>query len=187
MMSGFLESGPRRCRWWRAALPALMLALLAGCVSQEEDGQESRYRYEYWVPAAVGLVGAITTPAGWFLRPRIAKFGWTLLILGPAAFLIGMPSMFCDRVNVNDQGFHVRTGFYGTTAKDVEFDQVNAVRLISETSSGRRQRTSYHLLFDMKTGGEPVKVALGNELVKTAAPTILQRLSARGVRVVDER
>jgi hypothetical protein len=185
-MRSVVESAPRRRRWLRAALPALMLALCAGCVHQEADGQETRYRYEYWVPAAVGLAGAVAAPAGWFLRPKNAKFGWTLLILGPAALLIGMPSMLCDRLIVNQQGFHVRTGFFGSTAWDVDFDKVGRVRQISETTSGRRRQTNYYLLFDLKTGGEPVKVALGNQLVKTAVPAILQRLAAQGIPIVDQ-
>ena len=77
------------------------------------------------------------------------------------------------------------TGFFGSTAWDVEFDRVNVVKVISETSGGRRRRTNYYLLFEMKAGG-PVKVALGNELVK-AAEEILHQVTARGIPVIDGR
>lgn len=186
MMMSVIESGQRRRRWLRAALPALLLALCAGCVHEEADGHEARYRYEYWVPAVVGLAGAVAAPAGWFLRTKNGRIGWTLLILGPGALFLGMPSMLCDRLTLNDQGFHVRTGFFGSTAWDVDFNNVGGVRQISEVTTGRRRQTNYYLLFDMKTGGEPVKVALGNQLVKTAIPAILQRVIARGIPVVDQ-
>ncbi len=186
MMCNIEKSCPSRYRWLRVALPALMLALFAGCVHKDGDSSEMHYRYEYWVPGAVGLAGLVATPAGWLLRPRNAKFGWTLLILGPLALLLIMPSMLFDRLTVNNQGFHLRTGFFGSTVVDVDFDQVSAVRQTVETSTGRRKTTNYYLLFDKKTGGEPAKISLGNELVKAAATAILQRVATRGVPIVDQ-
>jgi hypothetical protein len=186
MMCNVDERCPSRFRWLRAGLPALVFALFAGCVHQDVDGTEMRYRYEYWVPAAVGLAGLVATPAGWFLRPKTAKFGWTLLILGPLAVFLITPSMMFDRLTVNDQGFHLRTGFLGSTAVDVDFDQVGTVRQTAETTSGRRSRTTYYLLFEKKTGGEPAKISLGNEMVKAAARAILQRVAARGVPFIDQ-
>ena len=63
--------------------------------------------------------------------------------------------MLRDRVVVDDAGFHSRTGVWGLSAvHDVAYNDVQTVRVISETTRTRRggKRTNDYFLCEMKAG-----------------------------------
>lgn len=166
---------------------ALFLLLLAGCVRETTEGTASTFRYELWVPISAFLGGLVAVPAGLALRHKSARYGWVLIILGPLAVVFVAPSLMLDRVIVDDAGFHSRTGVWGmTSVHDVKLADAGSVRIIAETSTTKRgKQTNYFFLCQLKSGGT-VKFPVNNEVVKAAAPKILDRLRAHGVPVTNE-
>jgi hypothetical protein len=165
-------------------LLALSIATLTGCVQQSTKGSVTEFRYEFWVPATVFLGGLAAIPLGWKLRPRSTRFAWTLIILGPLAVVGFAPSLFFDTITVGEDALHVRTGIWGTNAHDVKFSEIQQIKVISETSTGRRKSTSYFLLCEMKTGPAS-KVPVNSEVAKAAAETILRRVNELGIPVIN--
>jgi hypothetical protein len=181
-----LTGHPRLRRALRTMIFAIPALLLAGCVQQTSNGSEITFRYELWVTLGVLLLGIVAVPAGWFLRKLSARFGWALLILGPIATLLIAPSMFGDRVVVDDEGFRVRVGIWSTTAvHDVKFDDLSMLKITAEVTRGRRKQTHLYFVCERKSGGA-AKVPMNGELTKAAAHMIFERVHVRGIPIVDE-
>jgi hypothetical protein len=172
----------------RIGLVGLAFATLCGCVREEVEGSTHVYRNELWVPFTVLLGGVAAAGVGWFLKKSSARYGWTLLILGPLAALLLAPSLFLDRGTVNDTGFVLRTGILGMTAvHDVKFDDLQMVRITREESRGRRgsKRTNYYMVCERKDGSS-AKVPLGNDVAEAAALRFLHVLDEREIPVINQ-
>jgi hypothetical protein len=133
------------------------------------------------------LGGIVAATIGWNLRQKSGRFGWVLLIGGPIATIFFAPSMFLDRVTVDDTGFSRRSGIFGMTAvQDVTFVDVSGMRLTSEEERGRRGRkvTKYYLYCDRKSG-EAVKFPVNNAVCEAALLQILRTAAAAGIRIDD--
>ncbi len=177
-----------RRRALRTAIAVISILMLSGCVQHIENGKNETFQYEFWVPLVALLAGIVATPVGWILRNRAGRFAWALLIGGPLAAFLLAPSLYCDQVRVTDDSIHVQTGIWGMTAvHDVKLDDVQTLKIISETSTTRRggKRTNYFFLCERKSG-DPVKFPMNNAVARAAASAMLERVTERGIPVVDQ-
>lgn len=173
-----MRNTSRRLLW--LLVPSLLW--IAGCVTQSASGAGTSYHYQWSLPIGIFIGGVLCVPIGLVLRSSSARFGWGLTILGPLAALIFAPSLMMERTTVDEQGFHVRSGFFGATAtQDVAFDSVASMRVTQETTGSRRSRRQIEVLyFSMKSGPE-VRLPLNNDVKIEAAKDIVTRLRQRAI------
>lgn len=175
-------------RWSRVLLGASLLVLISGCVRESVDGDRQQFTYELWLSGLVLVGGIVAIPAGLALRKRIPRLGWSLLIGGPLAAFGFAPSLFFEKVTLNDKTLHVQSGIWGMTAiHSVSLDDLKSVRLIVEHSTGRKGRKvqKYYLMCDLKSGGSS-KIPVNNNVTEAAAPHFIQRVRERGIPVYDQ-
>lgn len=179
-------SGLKAIRWpsW---VMLLLLSATAGCVRETTDGGEEVFQYELWAPLAMLVAGAAAAPVGWFLRGRSARLGWGLLVLGPVFALALAPSLYLERTTVDGDGFHIRSGIWGSTATfDLNFSQIRSLRFISEERSTRRGKRTEHFMVCHLTSGGETKIAVNNDVKRAAVRAIVRRASERGIPVADQ-
>lgn len=183
-MAWFRRSRPDR--WFRWFLCSVPVFALAGCVQHTASDGVDTFGYEPWVPLAAAVAGIVAAPVGWVVRQHSARFGWGLLVLSPIGVFLFAPSLWRDRVTVDDRGFHSRTGIWGLTAvHDVQFDDLRTLKIVSEKSRGRSgSRINYYFMCERKSG-EVVKVPVNNEVSRAGAALILQRVGDHGIPIVD--
>jgi hypothetical protein len=182
------EPWPMSSRSPRLLAIILLAAATSGCVRQIEESGVRHFTYETWLPLVLLVGGIVAAPAGWHLRKSAGRIGWALLIGGPIAALMFAPSMYRDRVTVSADSFAMRTGIWGmSSVHDVNFADVNQMRLIVEESRGRRGRKklNYYLISEKKDGTVD-KAPVNNGVSEAAFPFILEAAAARGVPIVDE-
>jgi hypothetical protein len=160
-------------------ITAILLCFLAGCYEHETSGNESIYRFAWWLGPVILVSGILTTLIGWCFRRR--KWGLAALIVGPLYVLLMTPAMYNDYVLIDDDHFEQRSGLWmSPTVHNVRFDELQEIRYVVDTDArGRRQDE----LRCMTTAGTLVVVNVGN-LVKKIVPEIFARAKAKGVRVV---
>jgi hypothetical protein len=177
-----------RSRTPRILLLSLLAITCTGCVRESTNGGSRIFQYALWVPGLILLGGLAAAAIGWTLRQKSGRFGWGFLIAGPVAALVFAPSMFLDRVTVDEAGFSRRSGLYGmTSVQDVKYSNVTEMRLITEEGRGRRGRKTinYYLMCDHKNGSS-TKVPLGNGVIEAATPVILRAAGALGIPIIDQ-
>jgi hypothetical protein len=171
----------------RTFLPLTAIPLLTGCIRESVNGSETVYQNELWVSISMILGGLVLTPLGWFLRTKNGRFGWAFMILGLLlAFGFG-PSALTDKVTVNDSALHVHSGFWvAPTDVSVKFDDVQSVRVTSETKRTRRggRRTNYYFNFDMKSGPSQ-KVQMDTLLMRGASERVAEAMNKQDIPIVD--
>lgn len=171
----------------RRTLPLCLVFLAAGCVSQSTSGDVTNTYYSWWMPILVIVLGVVAVPIGLATRRAIPRLGWTLLIGGPLAVVLIAPQMLFERVSVDGAGVNVRSGIWGMTANlSVRFDGIRQIRIVEESTGGRRSRQIEVLYFD-RDGGEPQRFALNNDVKIEGAKAILARANARGIPVLFNR
>ncbi len=159
---------------------ALMLCFLAGCYEHVSRGNESIYRFEWWLGPAIIAGGILAVPVSWFLRKW--KWGFVLLVMGPILLVIVAPSLYSDRVLIDDDRFEARYGFwFSPTIQQVRFADLREIRYVAVRV--HRGRTDYELHCVNDAG--KVDVVPAGDLVINAVPEILARAKARGVRIVE--
>ena len=183
----FRSFASRRASAARAGLLALPLVLLAGCVHESTTDSTTTFRYEYYVPALVFLGGIVAAPLGWVARQRSARFGWTLLILGPIAALGFAPSLFGERMIVDGDHFEAHSGAWGTTSQSVKYADMKGLRLTSEVTTGRRgkKKTNYYFECEMKSG-PTIKVPMASKIDAAAALPILLQVKLHDIPISNE-
>jgi hypothetical protein len=177
------------CR--RHLTPLVTVGLLAltagGCVDRNVEGDQVTYAFSWWVWLPVLLAALVAFPLGLVLRRRSGRYGWALLILAPLGLLVLWPALVLDRVKVDSEHFEARYGTWvSPTRHDLRFDDVRQIRLVTYEERARRGKRTKQKLVCMTRDGKAVTVQLG-DLVKRAAPEILERAEARGVAITEER
>lgn len=169
-------------RWW----PAIPISLAcAGCIQRTVRGDVSTYGFETWVMLAIAVGGIVAVPAGWYLRKRIARLGYALLILGPLAVIFLTPVMWMDRVVVDPDHFERSSAMPGSKNHSVRFADVAAMRYHSRVErSGRSSGRKYYLDVTRKDG-QVQTISLGT-LLQEALGEIADRAAARGIQVSED-
>lgn len=163
----------------------LLCSAVAGCYQKVSDNGRVAVTFETWVPWLVGIVGLALVPVGIVLFKRKQRvWGVILLIVGPVATVALAPTMFLDRVEVNQDGFRCEHGFWwNPIVHDIRYDELDRVVVVVEERSGRRGK-QYHYHFDcvLKNGGTD-RVPLG-DLMREALPEIAEQFHEHDVEVV---
>jgi hypothetical protein len=164
-------------------LAALTLCLVAGCYERVSRGNESLYRFVWWLGPVVIAGGILGVPIGWLLRKWTPKWGFVLMFIAPVLLVIVAPAMYSDRVLIDDEHFEVRYGFwFAPSVFDLRFEDLSEIRYVVVHDA--RGRASYELHCLTNTG--EVVVVHAGDLVRNTVPEILARAKARGVRVIAE-
>ncbi len=159
---------------------ALLLCSMAGCYEHEISGNQSIYRFVWWLGPVVFVVGVLGSFVGWRLRKY--RWGFIGFIMGPVLILIVAPSMFSDRVVIDDDHFEARYGFwFSPTVHHVRFDELREMRYVAVTDMRGRRKFQIHCVMN---SGE-VEVVHSGDLVKNTVSEFLARAQARGVPVVN--
>jgi len=161
----------------------LTLVLIPGCYERVVDGQESIYRFAWWLGLLVIAGGLLGVPVGWLLRRWSRKWGFALMCMAPILLIIVAPAMYSDHVVVDDEHFEDRFGFwFHPSTTTVRFQDLREIHYVGVPDN--RGRINYELRCISKTG--QTEVVPAGDLAKNAVPEILSRAKARGVEVVSE-
>lgn len=164
---------------------AVACIALTGCVSKSTNGAATTYKFEWWIPTLITLVGLGALLLGvLFLTMKKIQNGLISAIIGLGVLMFG-PAMFFDKVVVDPDHFELRTGFwFSPTAHNIKFDNVASINGSMEESRGRRGRknTSFYLNFTLKSGGSE-KVPVGDMMKRGPYDDIVVVATLRGIPV----
>jgi hypothetical protein len=173
----------------RLVLAVAVVVLVGGCVHVSDDGKRQVIDYAVWVPLGL-LVGCLAAGGlGWSLRNTSQRLGFGLILAGFMLLVIGVPSLFRDRITIDEHRFTMRTGIWGLSAvHSVDFDRLTGVRIVieQETDSRGRERTHRVMLCQSKNGTID-KLPWGNAMCEAAEPYIVKTIKERGISFRDER
>jgi len=162
-----------------------ILLACAGCIQRTVRGDVSTYGFEMWVVLGIAVGGIVAAPAGWFLRKRVARLGYALLILGPIATIFIAPTMWTDRVVVDSEHFERTSAMPGSNNQSVRFDDVRSLHYHSRVErSGRRSSRKYYLDVNQKSG--QVQTISPGTLFQEAMGEIFERAAAKGIAVSED-
>ena len=170
-----------------AAAMTVVLFLAGGCVDRSVSGDQTTYDYAWWVPVVVLLGSLVAFPVGLLIRKRAGRIGIGLMILSPVLAVLVFPAMLLDKVKIDSQHFETHYGFWFAPSKhNVRFADLVEMRLVTYQERTRRggRRTKQKLLCIHKDAAPQETVHLG-DLVRHAAPEIMDRAQARGVAVTS--
>jgi hypothetical protein len=167
---------------------------LNGCVKESMDGEQHQFAYQWWSSVVFLAIGAALTFASWLATrsaDRHARTAWFGVILCPIFTVLIVASMLLHRIDVNEHGFYMRTGVLGTTEIDLNFKDVDQIRLISQAGQqrGPKAERRYFLECHRKSGSiERIHVNNGTYYAvgRKAMPLILEAARQHGVKVIDE-
>ncbi len=163
---------------------AAILFIFAGCIERTVKGGTSIYRMEAWAIAGTAVGGVAAGVAGFFVRRKIARLGWAMLIGGPAAAIFGAPTMYFDVVKVDSEHYERSGGFSASINESRRFDDMQAIKYVSkEERVGRRMQTKHYFEITNKSG-QTESVSLGT-LLQAAAPEIFEKAKAKGVTLLS--
>ncbi len=170
----------QRLIWGCAAL----LAIIAGCYRQASENGGMVFSFQVWVPLLVALVGLAAVPVGIVLFTRnLRLWGVCLAIGGPLAAVVVAPTMYLDRVVVDQEGFYSRHGFWWSpTVHRIRYEELTQVQLAFEEQTTRRGKR-YNYFFDCSfKSGKRERVPLG-DIMRQALPQIAEQFRQHGVQV----
>ena len=160
------------------------VATIVGCVDEADSGGAKIITFSVWIPwlFLFGTVSAII--AGWFLRKLSVRYGYGMLLIGVALFVVVSPGIFQDRVLVDDKHFTLQTGFwFSPTHHSVSFSELSKIDIRVQR---RRRGVESQFLVCKFRNGRIREVPIGT-LMNYAAPVILEKALAAGVEVNDLR
>jgi LDH2 family malate/lactate/ureidoglycolate dehydrogenase len=98
--------------------------------------------------------------------------------------------MLVHRVVVDESGFSIRTGVWGTSEHDMKFSNLSRIRLTKTRRTGRQQFGSNYFLECESKSGSVAQIYLNEGVyyfvVEAAMPLILENARQKGVAVVNE-
>jgi hypothetical protein len=159
----------------------LPLLVLAGCATRYVNGDQVTYRFNLMAVVGVGVAGALAMPLGWFLRRFSQRIGWVLMVVGALALVLVAPSMWHDRVEVDDEHFACSVGALGGSHHSIRFANLQSIRWVEEESQGRARHTNYFL--DCVKKDRTVERVPVGDLMKEAVGEILAQARAHGVPI----
>ncbi len=169
----------------RALLLCLFLLCLSGCYERFDQGGNLVFGYALWVPLLILGAALAFFGLGVAVFLKSDKFyGLVLMLVGPIAVGILVPSIFIARVEVNDEGFFSKHGlWWAPTAHQVRFDELSQVRLHVEEKLGKRGRKSHSYSFDCSLkSGKQERVPI-SDVVSEALPEIAERFRKHGIPI----
>lgn len=167
---------------WLAPLLALPFLLLTGCVDRTTNGGTTTYTFALWIVGVAVLLGLALIAIGYFTRKKGPVWKTVFVILlGVVVIAIGVPMMWLDRVEVDDEHFVSTHGLpWDRKTHDVRFDQLQGIQVemvVTKQKNGAEKK-SYTLQCSKSGGGESVPV--GN-VMERAVGQILGNARKKGV------
>ncbi len=167
----------------RIIIPLMLAALCSGCVSSSVDGPAVTYHYSLWWAFCILPAFLSTVPIGLLVRKRNTLYGWLIIAAGAASVVAFAPIAFQESVLVDPGGFHVRSGFWGMTARlDVAIDAVQSIAVVQEDTGGRHSRVIDVLVLTMKDGAS-ARLAVNNDVKVEGTKEILARARTRRIPI----
>jgi len=159
---------------------APLLCFVSGCYERTTNGTESIYRCAAWTGPTIIGIGIVALLASWLLFKWNKGVGITIAIV--TLFLVPLlaPSMYVDRVLVDDDHLESTYGFwFSPNVRSLRFEDLAEIRYVA--LAGYRGGTKYEL--HCLTHKGRVEVVHGGDLAINAFPEILERAKAKGVAV----
>jgi acyl carrier protein len=181
---------------WTGVLLVSLAALGVGCVARSDGDRETVYRREPLVVVALIAAGAVLPVLCWKAYRKSPDNGLIErcllagMILPPILALGFAPSLFRDRIRVNDDGFEAVGGsLLKKQVQAVQFNQLAQIQLQTEEVEvrgrrGRSRTVNEQVVLFINKDGTSEKFYPG-ALFNVAAHDIFARAAARGVHVVD--
>jgi hypothetical protein len=178
-----MNATPLLRRAGRAGLALGLPCLSAGCHATTTQGDATVYTFAWWVPVSALLACLLAIPAGHVLAKRTLKVAYTLTGVGAGLLVVLVPSLFLDRVVLDDHHFSLRTGFWFYPRRHtVAFEDLSQLRLMRKIVHSRGKTTESYLLECEHKDGTTEEVPVG-DLMKCAVRDILDRAESAGVAV----
>ena len=173
------------------------VSLLAGCVSESASNRRHEFTYSWWVTGevftvgvALALSGAVATLNCWKNGSLKGRGRWIVMFLFGLMLALGLaPTTFLYRVAVDQTGFSIRSGVWGTSVYDMKFANLARMRLIAKVRGGRRSSTNYFLECEGKSGSVhqiPLHDGVWAVVGKEALPLIKENAGKHEVAFVNE-
>jgi hypothetical protein len=158
-------------------------AALAGCGHRHLDDDRILYAYDWWLGPLIVLLGLACVPAGWQLRREgKAAFAYALMVAGPLAALALAPGAFLNKVEIDQEHFEVRHGFWwAPTVHSVRFQDLTDIRLMEYQHQGTRGKHYTHQLEFTFRSGERGKISMDGDLRQEAGADILAMAGKHGL------
>lgn len=165
----------------RAALVGVLtLCLVSGCYERVAHGNQTIYRFAWWMGPAIIAGGLLGFPLGWIVRRWNRKVGFVLMFLAPILLFLAAPGMYSDHVVIDDDHFEARYGFwFHPNVHNLRFADLREIQYVPVQD--RRGRRKYELHCFTKAG--QIEVVHAGDLVKYTIPEILDRAQAHGVAI----
>lgn len=158
---------------------------ICGCVREKVNGGTTVYDFESWTWLAAGAGGLGLVAAGWLMSESAWWRRGGVALIGVILLVVLVPGMLTDRLEVDNDHFHIRTGlWFNQVDHDIRFDDIQRMELTSKSRWSRRgKRTSYDLAVYHRSGAiENVPVG---DLMKAGLVNIADRARMHGAEVVD--
>ncbi len=160
---------------------AFLGLILAGCSTRYVEGDHVTYRFNVFIVLGVGLLSAVALPAGWFLRRFSQRLGFVLMGVGFIVLVLVAPSMWTDRVQVDNDHFECNVGALGGSPHSIQFNDLKSIRWVEIETEGRGRHMTY-FLDCVRSSGSTERVPVG-DLMKEALEEILTRVHDRGIPI----
>lgn len=169
----------------RFALLAPLALALTGCVTEKVDGETTIFTFAWWLPLLILAGGVLAAVVGVLIRQN--RYGWVLIIGGPIAAIFFAPSLWNDKVTLDQEHFTQRTGIWFMPQQhDIRFADLSGIDLISESRRTRRGRSTSLYMLCHRTTGEDAKIPINDLMKRGAAASILAEAAAHGVLINDQ-
>lgn len=181
----------------RRATAALVLFIVAcSCIEREVEGDVLRVRFGAWVPYLTVCCGLALLILGWRMgsgRGRPPAYGrLRVAVLAAGAFVtFSFYGAGLDPFTLDRGGFVSHTGSWiHSTHHVVRFAELAEIEVRDDTTwKEPGERKKRHLGPHLKCTGRDgsVRIVPKDDRTVAALPTLLERASEAGVRVVDSR
>jgi hypothetical protein len=142
----------RRC--WSLPLPALLVTstFLGGCVSAEEFGPVTLFRYDIFVQLGLPIATVASVAIGMRLRKAGSMLllvrSWGLIIGALLLVIPGSSYVSSAAIMLTDSGFSEYSGWwFSPEPESVRFEDVSRIELSAASSTTGKQSKGYYLCF----------------------------------------
>jgi hypothetical protein len=156
-----------------------------GCVSKSSAGNGNIYKFDWWLPTLVTLIGLgslLLTVA--FIAAQKGQNALIAGLVGLVMLLLGPPMFFAKAV-VDDDHFELKSGmlFWGTS-HNIKFSDMASITGVVEETRGRRGRknTNFYAEIRLKSGGME-KVSVGDLMKNGAYTDLITKAAFKGIPV----
>jgi hypothetical protein len=174
-----------------AAVAAIVLASLTGCVARTEAGDEATFRYGLWIPILVVVLAVLAVLLTWLLRKKlgIGRWAYPLMVVWALLALGAAPTYHNSYTKVSDQGLENRCGLWGQyRVLDVRFEDISSVEVSTfvQGATSRTRKENDSATIQLKNGKVEYLTAAWS-VESEALEEFIRRAKQKGIPVRDTR